>query len=459
MMFTRSLRWRIQIWHGLLLVAVLAGFGWTSYRLARDSRQHRTDEELQRRLLAIAEQRRPRRDGPPPGPPGRNEGPPVLTDDEITGAYAVTWRRDGFLAAHSPGAPTEIPMVTREEADRRPPMRQRGEFREFFRVTPFGDVFLVGRSVAADAAELNRLAWLLSGAGAAVLVLGLGGGWWLASRAIAPVVAISETAGRISAGHLGERIDVTETDSELGHLAGILNATFARLEEAFSRQAQFTADAAHELRTPVSIVISQAQLGLRGERTAPEYREMLDACLRAARRMQGLIESLLELARLDGSAVELQRHPCDLASIARDCVDLLRPAAAERRVALQLELAAAPCEADPDRVAQVVTNLVANALEHTPEGGGIVVRTVANGAGAALSVSDTGSGIPAEHLPRLFDRFYRADTSRTRRTGGAGLGLAICKSITDAHGGSLEVKSEPGHGSTFTFRLASAAVS
>ena len=138
---------------------------------------------------------------------------------------------------------------------------------------------------------------------------------------------------------------------------------------------------------------------------------------------------------------------------------LLRPAAAERRVALQLELAPAPCEADPDRVAQVVTNLVANALEHTPEGGGIVVRTVANGAGAALSVSDTGSGIPAEHLPRLFDRFYRADTSRTRRTGGAGLGLAICKSITDAHGGSLEVKSEPGHGSTFTFRLASAAVS
>ncbi|MEQ1854790.1 MAG: HAMP domain-containing protein, partial [Chthoniobacteraceae bacterium] len=127
---------------------------------------------------------------------------------------------------------------------------------------------------------LRRYARWLAAIGGAVLVLGLGGGWWLAARALRPIDAITSTAGRISGGRLDERINVADTDSELGQLATILNSTFARLETVFAQQAQFTADAAHELRTPVSVIISQAQLGLRGERSSAEYREMLDACLR-----------------------------------------------------------------------------------------------------------------------------------------------------------------------------------
>ena len=452
MRFTKSLRWRIQIWHGLLLVAVLTGFGWTAYRLARDSRLHRTDEDLQHRLSGTADSfRPPRREGP-----GRGPAPPP-SEPLRAGEYEMAWGPGGAVLLRSDSGPADVPKPTRPEFAQRPPARTRGEYREWFLTTPPGDVILVGRSMAADFADLRRLAWLLSGTAGVVLVLGLGGGWWLASGAIQPLGAITDTAGRIAAGNLWDRIDVADTDTELGHLASILNATFSRLEEVFAQQAQFTADAAHELRTPVSIVISQAQLGLRGERTAPEYREMLDACLRAARRMQKLIDSLLELARFDAGGVTLQRRSCDLADLARESAELFRAGAQERGVALALELAPAPCEADTDRLAQVVTNLLANALEHTPAGGCIALRTGAERDAAVLSVADTGPGIAPADVPRIFDRFYRADLSRTRRTGGAGLGLAICKTIAEAHGGALEVTSELGKGSAFTLRLRSIA--
>ena len=447
MRIAKSLRVRIQLWHGLLLVAVLAGFGWTAWRLERDSRVHRADEELQHRLAQVIGMLRPPREGRPP------PRPRLLDEATDGGDYYTLWRPGGEMVLRSPSTPSDIPEPTRAETEAQPPVRVRGEYREWTHIPPPGGAIVVGRSMAADFAEMRRLAWLLSAAGGGVLLLALGVGWWVTSLALRPLDAITATADRISGGDLAGRIEIADSGSELGQLASILNATFARLEDAFAVQARFTADAAHELRTPVSIVISQAQLGLRAERTTAEYREMLDACLRAAQRMQRLIDSLLDLARLDARAMPLHREACDLADIARESASLLRPAAAERRIALECELAPAPCEADPERIAQVITNLLANALEHTPALGRITIRTAANHASVTLSVCDTGGGIAPEHLPRVFERFYRADPSRNRRTGGAGLGLAICKTIADAHGGSLEVTSAPGEGSTFTLRL------
>ena len=168
--------------------------------------------------------------------------------------------------------------------------------------------------------------------------------------------------------------------------------------------------------------------------------------------MKTLIESLLDLARFDAGAEPIQREHCDLADLARDCMALHRPLAYAKRLRLESDLQTAPCRADSARLTQVITNLLTNAIRLTPAEGSIMIRTGRNG-GAHLIISDTGPGIARDQLPHIFDRFRRADTSRTSTTGGTGLGLAICKAIMDAHGGTIAVESEVGKGTTFSIHV------
>ncbi|MBU4459950.1 MAG: HAMP domain-containing histidine kinase, partial [Verrucomicrobia bacterium] len=312
---------------------------------------------------------------------------------------------------------------------------------------------VVGRSVAPDLAELRRLALWLGACAAGVLALGLAGGWWVATRAIRPIDAISAAAQKIAAGDLAERIDAGDTGSELGRLAQVLNATFDRLGEAFARQAQFTADASHELRTPVAVILAQTETILARERQPGEYREALEACRRAARRLRHLTESLLTLARLDSGAPAERPDPVALDRVTAEAVDLLRPLATERSICLDADLAAAPCAGHADRLAQVAANLVANAIHYNRPGGEVSVRTAVEDGAAVLAVRDTGTGIAAADLPHIFERFYRADASRARAEGRSGLGLAIAKAIVESHGGTIAVESREGEGSTFTVRI------
>jgi len=330
--------------------------------------------------------------------------------------------------------------------------RIRGEFHEIYRM-PFGDYLLVGRSIAPELASMRRIAIWLVAAGGAVLLVGLVGGWWVATRAIRPIEDISATAVKIAGGDLSKRIDAVDTDSELGRLAEVLNSTFARLEAAFGNQARFTSDASHELRTPVSVILSQTQTALARSRSAPEYREALEACQRSAQRMRKLIESLLELARLDAGQEPMKREQFDLAKIARDCVELVRPLAAEKAIVIYCNLPVTDCLGDPERVSQVVTNLLSNAIHFNRNQGEVRVTSRTENNEAALSVSDTGDGISPEEIPHLFERFYRVDKSRSRIQGRTGLGLAISKAIVDAHGGTIEITSHPGTGTTFQVRL------
>jgi signal transduction histidine kinase len=203
----------------------------------------------------------------------------------------------------------------------------------------------------------------------------------------------------------------------------------------------------------VSVILAQTQTALARERPAADYRETLEACQRAAQRMRRLIESLLALARLDAGEEVMQRAPFDLARAAADCLELIRPLAAERRLALHTDLAPVAAFGDAERIAQVITNLLTNAVHHNHEAGELRVATRVEPGRAVLTISDRGPGIPAEHLPHIFDRFYRADTARTTALGRTGLGLAISKAIIDAHAGSIEVASTPGEGTTFTIRL------
>jgi heavy metal sensor kinase len=335
-------------------------------------------------------------------------------------------------------------------------IRLRGTLRELWQFTPPGESIVVGRSITPELANSRQLALVLSGLGGAVLILGLAGGWWLATRAIRPIDDISAAAARIATGDLSHRINSAHTDNELGQLAGVLNSTFDRLEAAFARQQQFTADASHELRTPIAVILSQTQATLARGRNPAEYREALEACQRAAQRMRLLTESLLTLARLDAGRETAKRERVDLGQIARGCVELLEPLARERGITIRCELATTDCPGDSERLAQVITNLLSNAILHNRSDGEVRVTSRREKDSVLLVVADSGPGIPVEDLPRLFERFYRVDKSRTGVTGGTGLGLAICKVIVDAHGGTLEVASAPGQGSTFTLRLPAA---
>lgn len=333
----------------------------------------------------------------------------------------------------------------------------RGTLRELFRFTPLGECLLVGKDINREQAELRRVAGLLLGAGGAVLVFGLAGGWWLSTRAIRPISDISATALKISGGDLSLRIPTADTDNELGQLAGVLNSTFARLEAAFNQQARFTSDAAHELRTPVSVMLTQTQSALTRERPADEYRETLEACQRAAQRMRRLIESLLELAALDAGREPLRQMPFDLARTAADCIELVRPLAAERGIIVHTDLPPTNCLGDSDRIALVITNLLTNAVHYNKEHGEIRISAKRERDSVTLTVTDTGQGISAADLPHVFERFWRADPSRSRANGRTGLGLAIAKSIVEIHGGSIEAAGELGKGSIFTVRLPSSA--
>ena len=462
-MFPESLRWRIQIWHGFLLAAVLTGLGSGAYRYQTVNELRRVDGELRLGVRALA-------DGlPSPRGPG---GPPLgglrefrlpaaraamFEAPDGAGAYYTVWRRDGSVWARSAAAPADLEMPAHATPDAPSSMeRSRGRLREAFTFTPPGECLLVGRSIEPEQAALREYARWLAAISGAVLALGLAVGWGIATRAIRPIGIITSTARRIAEGEWSERIPVRQKSSELGRLSAVLNETFAQLEESFARQSRFTADAAHELRTPVAIILAQAQRVLTRERDAATYQQTLETCVKAARRLQQLTESLLDLTTHDAGAVVLKSGPCDLADLTRETAALLQPSADERRLALALDLASAPCQADTNRLAQIILNLVTNALEHTPADGRVTLRTRLENSHAVLTVTDTGPGIAPEHLPRIFDRFYRADDSRNRRTGGAGLGLAICKAIADAHGGTLDAASPPGQGCTFTLRIPTA---
>jgi heavy metal sensor kinase len=484
----RSIRWRLQLWYALVLLAVVAGFAAILFFRVTAARFHEADARLEAAALYLdANLRRfPPRDlegdvpeghrppPPPHGPPGEHgPGPPpppsrerLLADlsfphldgrpddDHAPPPYFAVWRADGTLlkAVNLPDGTTP-PDVTGVARPPRPVRTPLGPYREFARPGPRGARIVVGRPVGREQAEMWAFAGTLTGVGALVLAVGLVGGWVISSRILRPVAAISATASTISATNLSGRIDTFQVDRELAELAGVLNAMFDRLQAAFERQARFTADASHELRTPLAILRSHAELALSRPRTTEEYRTTIETCLKATGRMTGLVEGLLTLARADAGKLDLRREPIDLRQVVAESVALFGPLAASRNVALAASLQTAEVRGDADRLAQVVTNLLSNAVQYNRPGGEVRIQLGTSADEAVLSVTDTGCGIPASDRPHLFERFYRVDKARSRSSGGNGLGLAICKSIVEAHGGTIGFETKPDQGSTFWVRL------
>ncbi|MES2474252.1 MAG: ATP-binding protein [Verrucomicrobiota bacterium] len=462
-----SVRWRLQLWHALILMGVIAALCMLAHRLAVEDRRERIDRELEsfERRFMKSFWELPSRDKPDGRPATTSEirerflslkeaqdfplemrdlFDPAATDS----TYIAFWDGKGNSFFRSANAPASLsfPGLPEGSRDKRPCAR--GAFREILQGGPRGSRSIVGRDISADRAALARLGWQIAGSGALLWMLGLLGGWWLAGRAIQPIDAISRTASRIAEGKLSERIDVADADNELSRLSQVLNQTFDRLAAAVEREREFTADASHELRTPLTVILSETSRGLKRDRPAEEYREILTTCSLAADRMRTLVESLLLLARQDGNQAK-RNTALDLADVVAEAVKLLQPLAANHGIRVETEFLTTPCHGDPNALSIVTTNLLSNAILHQPSGGTVTVRVSPFDGHALLEVCDTGPGIPADHLPRLFDRFYRVDAARGPASGHSGLGLAIVRAIVTNHNGSVEVASTLGEGSTF----------
>ena len=302
---------------------------------------------------------------------------------------------------------------------------------------------------------LRQLLFLLGGCAAvALLVAGVGLDYMI-RQWHAPLAALSDTARRVNLGTLGhERLFVPPEAPELAQLATTFNELLDRLEAAHASQHRFVADASHELRTPLAALRAEIEVALRRERTPSDYQRTLDSNRHELERLSSLVENLLALAALEAAPPSRQQTPVDLGLVCRDVAEQLSPLAALQKVRLQLELSeGVTIPGDVFSLERAVRNLVENAIRHTPEGEQILIRAAVSPMEVTVQVIDAGVGIAPEHLPHLFDRFYRVDTARTRTHGGAGLGLSIVKAIVEAHGGTVAVESKLGAGSTFTLRL------
>jgi heavy metal sensor kinase len=288
-----------------------------------------------------------------------------------------------------------------------------------------------------------------------LLLLASAGGYWLSRRALEPMDQVTREARSISAKNLSSRLAVPHTGDELQRLSETLNGMLERLEQAFRRITQFTADASHELRTPVALMRTRAEIVLRKSRSEEEYREALRQILEDLQRTSSLIENLMLLARADSGVEALARERINLVEHLDEACLEGRALAETKQISLRAELPQSPVwiDGDANSLRRLFLILLDNAVKYTPPRGRVTVSLSASDGCAVAEVRDTGIGVAAQDLPHVFERFFRADRARSRQTGGAGLGLAIGKWIAEAHGGTVNALSNPGEGSVFQVRI------
>ena len=394
-------------------------------------------------------------------------GRPATDSPQVDGLYLAYLRPDGStsLSLHGPEVPAlpTLDSAAVRSRDGRPfevpgwrvlalPVRS-GD----------GSVVVAGALSQVDA-TMNRVLSLCLLFGGVLVVLLAGVGWFWVRAGLAPLRRIEDTAAAIAGGDLSRRVpDDAAPATEVGRLTASLNGMLAQIEAAVAARARseeqlrrFVADASHELRTPLAGISGFAQLYRMG---GAEIDATMDRIERESVRLTGLVDDLLLLAALDERGLDLRRAPMDLRTLAADALHDVRALDPTRPVRLTglgaaPDPAAAPVHADESRLRQVVSNLVGNAIAHTPAGSAVRIGVGSAGTDSVLEISDSGPGLPPEQARHVFERFYRADTSRARdHGGGAGLGLAIVWSLVTAHHGTVEVATAPGEGATFRVRL------
>ncbi len=463
MKWARSVRTRLALWHGVALLVVVSVYAAAVLLQVSDDLYESLDGQL--------------------------EGDYGLAVQWLEQGAATAARRPG-LAARALEQRTDVPWVDAWtpdgrrmfEAGRLPPLpappgppstwprapwsvllESGRRVRVMVRPAVIGGkptLVRVGRSEQFARQELAEFGAALGLSLPVAFLVAAGAGFLLARRALAPVAAMTARARQVTAAHLDARLPVENPDDEFGQLAGVVNEVLGRLEEAFATLRRFTADASHEIRTPLTAIRSVGEVGLRDRRTEAEYREIIGSVLEEVDRLASMADSLLLLSRADSGKAELLPCRVDLADLAREVAGDLEVLAEEKRLRVQVEHDGRTVAATADRATlrQAVINLLDNAIKYSDEGATITVTARQAAALSILEVADAGPGIEPRHLPHIFERFYRADPSRSRGPrSGAGLGLAIARWAVEANGGRIEVESEPSRGSVFRIVLPAAA--
>jgi heavy metal sensor kinase len=315
----------------------------------------------------------------------------------------------------------------------------------------------IGISLAANRTLLNNFTWLCLALIPLVMVIGMATGWVIAGRALQPVMAIARAAQRISGSNLSLRIPERKAADELEYLVETFNDMISRLEQSFIQVRQFSTDVSHELRTPITIVRGQLEVALFTAQTAEQYRDAIVIALGDVERLSQIVRALLLLSQAETGQVVLQLQPLDLCETARNITEQFEIPAEGAGVNISFHTGSENCTGDFDRVQieRMLSNLISNAVKFTPSAGEVRVSVERIGDMGEVVVEDTGQGIAAEHLPHIFDRFYRVRGMEEQASPekGLGLGLSFVNWIVRAHSGTIDVKSEPGKGTIFTVRL------
>jgi two-component system OmpR family sensor kinase len=472
----KSIRWHIQVWYGLLLLLAIIASSLIACQIIRLEKAHEIDKRLIEKMAFI----------------GGNLRKAALSEPSLRSIM------QSILSNQKPDAPTalleplksgklKIPEIIRSTFSGTDP----GHY--YFRIVDIDDtlvlesdnayddmIFLapypgkievktgyvgqrrertvsdesgfritVGQDITQEINEMNQItAWVIS-SGIGLWIIGLIGGWTIAGYVIRPIKVISKAAIRISEDNLNERIPLENSGNELNDLASILNRTFDRLRDALQRQKQFTADASHELRTPVTVILSETQRIKKKTRSVQEYQDAIDSCHLAGIRMKKLVEGLLLLARQDGADKELQQEECQLDDLLNDIIRGSRVLARDKNIIIHSDINPVFIRTDIQKLSTVVINVLENAISHHQGHGNVWISCKSNASLIHISVKDDGPGINENDLPHIFDRFYRADKSRTTNSAHSGLGLSLSKSIMKQLDGKIDVQSQIGTGSEF----------
>ncbi|MFV9431934.1 sensor histidine kinase [Rhodococcus aetherivorans] len=452
-------------WTLVAALVLLAGIGLLASGVAvtsalQNSLLSRVDRDLEEAARTWA-----RPDRPPPTPPldapnSRRPPSPFYVQAVDADGRVLFVVNDESTAPDVANDPTGKPVTVGSAGDDGP------HWRVMSTENASGVVTTVGMSLAETEETVDRLVVLQTVIGAVVLVALAVAGGVVVRMSLRPLDEVERTAAAIAEGDLSERVPEGDPRTEIGRLSVTFNAMLGRIESAFAATAaseesarlseekmrRFVADAGHELRTPLTTIRGFAELYRQGAST--DTGMLMERIEREARRMGLLVEDLLMLARLDEQR-PLDRSPVDLLAVAADAVHNARAVAPERTITLDIIDGPGTPEVlgDDARLRQVLSNLVTNALTHTPPDADVTVRVGTADTDAVLEVADTGPGLDPDDRERVFERFYRADASRTRASGGSGLGLSIVAALVAAHGGKVEVESEKGLGSTFRVRI------
>lgn len=457
-MFFRSIRFRLALWYFAILAVILVLFSGGIYFTQQRTLSANLNDSLRTRatllegLIDYDASGRPTLDlSTDPRDPNLGEGFQRLLDP--TGAVLAD-NSSSFGAV--PVNPDALQRAARG-ADSIATLGQGNTQARVLTVsvTQGGQligILQVGQSTSDMNGTLHNLLLILAIGVTVALLLASFGGWWLSSRALAPIDHVTKMAQEITGHDLSRRLNLDLPDDEVGRLARTFDDMIARLDAMFQRQRQFTADASHELRTPLTAIRGQIDVALTRARDANEYQRVLVAVNDQVDRMTRLVGGLLMLARSDAGAMPLQREPVPVQGLVESIAHQVEPLARAKGIGIAVEPGEpSTVSGDQDLLLQLLLNLADNAVKYTDQGS-ITIGWRSDEREVAIFVRDTGIGIPAEHRDRIFERFHRVDVARSRERGGAGLGLAICKWIAEAHGGRMSVDSSDA-GSTFTGTL------